>query len=159
MYKVIIADDEMRARHLLQMLIPWDRLGLELLVECDDGDILCARAKELAPDIIITDMRMPGLHGAELIRSLHTAVPACQIIVVSGFDDFEYMRQALVSKTVDYILKPIEEDALEAALKNAICECRRLVMEHRRNRREVLNQMHHGDTPVEDDETAQYMKT
>ena len=157
MYKVIIADDELRARRLIQMLVPWQELGLELTAQCEDGDELCVQAKVTAPDIINTDMRMPGVNGARLIQELHEALPGSQIIVVSGFDDFEYMRQALVSKAVDYILKPIEEEALYTALQDAVSELERLAAERKRSRREIFNQYLHSDTPITESESARYL--
>jgi two-component system response regulator YesN len=127
MLKAMIADDEKKVRIALKELGEWDSLGIEVMCECQDGDELYERAKEFKPDIVVTDMRMPGLSGAELIKSLYSLDKKIKIIVVSGYDDFEYTRQAIISKAVDYLLKPIDSEGLNSALKKAIAEIKATV--------------------------------
>lgn len=69
------------------------------------------------PNIVITDMKMPGINGADLIKHISTGYPDTKIIIISGFDDFQYMKQAINSRVIDYILKPIDEKDLNEALK------------------------------------------
>lgn len=158
MYRVVIADDENGVRVALKLLIPWEEMELQLAAEYENGDELCAQAQSLKPEIIITDMRMPGISGGELIRRLHELLPDTQIIVVSGFDDYDYVREALRSRAVDYILKPVEEEALRTALGNAVRDLARRFEEKRRSRREVLNQLVHSDEPVSESEALKYLK-
>lgn len=122
MIKVVIADDEKKARIVIKSLIEWDKLGLELCAECVDGDELCEVVSEIEPHIIITDMKMPGLSGNELVKKLNILSKDSKIIIISGYDEFEYTKQAIISKAVDYILKPVDKKELEIALENAITE-------------------------------------
>ena len=120
MYKVIIADDESRVRSAVNKLGDWKAIGLDIAAEAQDGDELCELVDSHRPDIIITDLKMPGLSGAELIKKLGDEYREMKIIIISGFDDFEYAKQAISSKVVDYILKPIDEDSLNNALRKAV---------------------------------------
>lgn len=122
MYRAVMADDENKVRLVIKMLADWTRIGIELVGEYEDGDELCSHLKEDQPDIVITDMKMPGIHGSELIAKLEEINPNMKIIVISGFDDFEYMRQALRSRAVDYLLKPVMEENLNQALEKAVDE-------------------------------------
>jgi two-component system, response regulator YesN len=124
MLKVIIADDERKARNIIRSLGRWTETGLEIVGEAEDGDELYRIAAELLPDVVITDMKMPGLYGSELIRSLHELDEDMKLIIISGYDEFELAKQALQSKAVDYLLKPIDEEELNAALLKAAKEIR-----------------------------------
>lgn len=124
MLKAIIADDERKARTILRHLGNWTENGVELAGEAENGDELLALVRERSPDIVLTDMRMPGTSGAELIRALHEFDPELKIVIVSGYDDFAYAKEAIASRAVDYLLKPIEEEALHAALRRAAEEVR-----------------------------------
>lgn len=122
MLKVVIADDERRVRNVVIKKGRWEELELFVAGEAQNGKELVEAAQKLAPDIIITDMKMPGLHGAELMKVLSDQFPGTKVIVISGYDDFGYMKQAIISKAADYILKPISEEDLNGALKKAVCE-------------------------------------
>lgn len=119
MLKVILADDENKIRTALKKLINWKDLNLELACECRDGDELLHQAAKMRPAIIITDMRMPGLNGDELIRALYEQDQHTKLLVLSGFDEFKFVRQALKAKAVDYLLKPVNGQEINAALKHA----------------------------------------
>ncbi|WP_159881267.1 response regulator [Paenibacillus puerhi] len=122
MHRAILADDERRTRSAIRKLGDWEALGIEIVREVQDGDELWEAMLAERPDLILTDMRMPGLSGAELIKKLSEAHAPVRIIVVSGYDDFAYMKQAISSRVVDYILKPVHKEALNEALKNAVKE-------------------------------------
>ena len=122
MLKVVIADDERRVRNVVMKKGRWEELELLVAGEAQNGRELLELAKKQVPDIILTDMKMPGLHGAELLKVLGEQFPGTKVIVISGYDDFDYMKQAIISKATDYILKPISEADLNGALKKAVCE-------------------------------------
>lgn len=122
MLKVIVADDERRIRNIIIGKGEWELLGIEIVGEAVDGDQLFELADALQPDIVLTDMRMPGISGNMLIKKLEDKYKNTKIIIISGYDDFEYMKQAIKSKVVDYILKPIDSQSLNNALRNAIKE-------------------------------------
>ncbi len=121
MLRAIIADDEPKIRNIIIRKGNWAELGMEIAAEAQNGDMLCELAELHKPHIVITDMRMPGINGAELIRFLAENYPHMQLLVISGYSDFEYMKQAVNSGVVDYILKPISQEELNKALSNAVC--------------------------------------
>ncbi len=122
MYSVIIADDEKKVRTAVKLLVDWESMGLSVLCECEDGDALVERVQTLCPDIVITDMRMSGLSGSDLTKTLGNMGVKPKIIIISGFDDFAYAKQAISSKAVAYLLKPIDPMELKEALGRAIGE-------------------------------------
>lgn len=120
--KAIIIDDEKHVREGLMLLAEWDRFGIEEVFEAKDGE----EAKEIIlkhrPEIIFTDMNMPKIDGINLLKWLHASEIDSKTIVVSGYDDFQYMRNAITYGSFDYILKPIEPDILNETLDRAIKE-------------------------------------
>ncbi len=121
-HSVVIFDDEPWSREAVKSLVHWDRLGLELAGQADDGIAGLNLVRSVRPDIAITDMRMPGMEGDELLRRLADARPEMKILVMSGYDDYSYVRQALRSRAQDYLLKPIDPDELNRALERCIAE-------------------------------------
>ena len=95
MFRVIIADDENRIVKMLAASIPWTKLGLSVASFASDGMEALRLAEEKKADIIITDIRMPGLNGLELCEKLHEANPNIQIILISGYADFSYAQRAI----------------------------------------------------------------
>jgi two-component system, response regulator YesN len=122
MLKVVIADDERKVRNAIIKLGDWEGIGLKIVGEVQDGDMLCEIIASEMPDIVITDMKMPGICGSELIKKLSDEYKNIKIIIVSGFDDFQYTKQAISSKVLDYILKPVDGENLNSALRNAVSE-------------------------------------
>lgn len=122
MNKVLIIDDEPWAREVVKALGDWDRLGLRIVGEAEDGKEGLRLMKELGPHIVLTDMRMPGVDGVELLKQINVQFPLLKIIVMSGYDDFTYLKQAIRSRAVEYLLKPVDPDELNAALAKCIHE-------------------------------------
>ncbi|TMU88305.1 response regulator [Bacillus sp. BHET2] len=120
--KAIIIDDERHVREGLLLLAEWDKHGIHTILEAEDGDEAIQLITEHRPEIIFTDMRMPKRDGITLLKWLHTSELKSKTIVVSGYDDFEYMRNAIFYKSFDYILKPIEPDVLNETLDKAVKE-------------------------------------
>lgn len=116
MYRVLIVDDEPWSREVVKALGRWEALGFEIAGEAEDGNSGLARIEELKPDLVVTDMRMPGLDGPLLLKAMNERYPDVRIIVVSGYDDFVYLKQAVTSRAIDYLLKPIDPEELNAAL-------------------------------------------
>ncbi|MDG0814200.1 response regulator transcription factor [Cohnella rhizosphaerae] len=121
-YNVLIVDDEPWSREIVKGLADWEGLGLAVAGEAEDGEEGMRRMRELAPHIVVTDMRMPGLSGKELLNELGARFPAAKIVVMSGYDDFAYLKQAIRSKAVDYLLKPLDPAELNAALASCVRE-------------------------------------
>lgn len=122
MNKVLIIDDEPWAREVIKALGEWDRLRLTIVAEAEDGKEGLRLIKELEPQIVLTDMRMPGVDGVELLQQLNSQFPLLKIVVMSGYDDFLYLKQAIHSRAVDYLLKPVDPTELNNALQKCIHE-------------------------------------
>lgn len=120
MYSVVIADDEQGIHSVLKNLIQWEKHELMLYKECYNGDELIEAIDNAVVDIVITDMQMPGLCGVDILKKLSTDYKDLAVLVISGYDDFKYTRQAIVSNAIDYILKPVDEEELDSAINNAI---------------------------------------
>lgn len=132
--KLIIADDERRVRMLIKGLIQFQELGLELIAEASDGLEALALCKKQIPDILVTDINMPGLSGLELIKELKQHLPTIKIIIVSGYSEFEYAKTAIRFGVYDYIIKPIDE----AELSDALSKTKSVILKERENYEEKL---------------------
>lgn len=115
-YKVLLVDDEPWNRDIIRNLAEWNELGLVVCGEAEDGEQAIRMVKELEPHLIITDMRMPGSDGVELMQTLSSQYPEIKVVVVSGYDDFNYAKHALRYRAADYLLKPVNPDELNATL-------------------------------------------
>jgi two-component system response regulator YesN len=120
--KAIIIDDEKHVRDGLVLLADWEKFGIDTIFEAEDGEEAIKLISEHQPEIIFTDMRMPRRDGISLLRWLHDSPYHNKTIVVSGYDDYEYMRNAIFYKSFDYILKPIDPEILGQTLQRAVTE-------------------------------------
>lgn len=107
MYRVMIIDDEMSARRLLQESIDWQTLDMELAGEAASGIEAINIIDELKPDIVFVDICMPFMNGIEFTQLVTKRYTDLVIIVLTAFDDFEYARQCVRLPVVEYLLKPI----------------------------------------------------
>lgn len=119
-YSVVIIDDEPWTREVVKHLGRWKELGLTIAGEASDGDLGLEMVRELQPDIILTDVRMPYLSGIELIRTLRAEKNDAQVIFFSGYDDSSYIRSALRLGADDYLLKPIKPNELNERLEKCV---------------------------------------
>lgn len=117
MIKVLIADDENIVRRTIRLIGNWEENGMEIAGEAGNGVEAVEMIREIKPDLILLDMKMPGYTGEEVLNIIEKEYPACSVIVISGYDDFRYAKVALKYGAVDYILKPIDRNELNAALK------------------------------------------
>jgi two-component system response regulator YesN len=122
MLNILIIDDEPWSRHVVKALGAWQKLRINIIGEAEDGTEGLKLIEELRPHIVVTDMRMPGIEGAQLLQVMNERFPALKIIVMSGYDDFVYLKQAIRSRAADYLLKPINPDELNAALAQCVRE-------------------------------------
>lgn len=105
MLRVLIAEDEYLIRTGIIAAIPWHKLNMEVCGACENGLDALRAAREQRPDILITDLRMPGLDGLSLIRKLRQQNLACKVIVITCIEDFETLREAMALKISAYLLK------------------------------------------------------
>ena len=115
-YRVLLADDEEEIRVGISRKIDWPGLGFVLVGEAGNGEEALELAEQLHPDVVLTDIKMPFMDGLELCRHLRQSLPGAQLVVFSGFDDFEYARQAVGMGVSEYILKPINAAELTQVL-------------------------------------------
>jgi two-component system response regulator YesN len=117
MIKVFLVEDEYAIREGIKRSIHWERDGFELVGEAGDGEVALPKIIKSKPDILITDIRMPFMDGLELSRLVKSEMPDIKIIVLSGYDDFNYAKQAISIGVEEYILKPVSEETLMEELK------------------------------------------
>ncbi len=122
MYKAILVDDEALTREAISENIPWEELGFELIASCENGRQAKERMKETAPDLLLTDIYMPYVDGLELARFVHENYPDTKTVIISGYDEFEYAKQAVRYQVMEYILKPITpSELMEVLLRVKAC--------------------------------------
>lgn len=119
MLKVLIADDEIKVSKLILHLVQWEELGMEVIGTVNDGVETFELILEKQPDIVITDIRMPGMDGIELVEKATKEMESSKkvfFVIISGYSQFEYAQQAVKLGVEDYLLKPIKKKELEAVL-------------------------------------------
>ncbi len=112
MYKAIIVDDEEDIRYLLRHLLEKGRLGVAVAGEAASGDDGLALCRKLCPDMVLADIRMPGLDGLEMVEKIKKISPHIQVILISGYSYFSYAQKAIQQGAAAYLLKPVEEEEL-----------------------------------------------
>ena len=118
MYKVLIVDDEPIVREGLEFIIDWQDFGFTIVDKAENGRMGLEKINALDPDLVITDVRMPGIDGIEMIRKVRKEGIKTRFIILSGYSDFTYAKDALSLNVVSYLLKPIEEaELIEELLK------------------------------------------
>lgn len=110
--KVLIADDEEKVCQLIHGLVPWEALNLQVAGIAHDGLSALEMLKTYRPDIMITDIRMPGIDGIQLIREAKSVLPALRCIIISGYRHFDYAHNAIKYGVEDYLLKPLQKEEL-----------------------------------------------
>jgi YesN/AraC family two-component response regulator len=119
-YKVLIADDEYWTREKFRKMIDWEKYSLEFLEPAVDGEDVLKKICESQPDILITDINMPFIDGVELINLLHEKYPDIVTVIVSGYDDFSYVRDTLIHGAINYLIKPVSKIDLVNTLSRAL---------------------------------------
>ena len=104
-YQVLFAEDELLVRLGLQNSIPWENYDMELTAQADNGITAFELFQKLRPDVVLTDIRMEGMDGYELIEKIREIDEECAIIVISCLDDFETLRKMIPYKIIGYIRK------------------------------------------------------
>jgi len=122
--KVIIVDDEQAIRDGINLLIDWEKFGITERFVVGEAEAALQIAHRENPAVIFSDMRMPGVDGVELLQRLRAEQLHTQVIVVSGYDDYNYMKATIQAKGVDYILKPLRKSELESSLEKAVKQWR-----------------------------------
>jgi len=116
MINIVIADDEERICKLIQVLGKWDEFGMQVVGTASNGVEALQIISRVKVDVLVTDIRMPGCDGLELVEKVQKITPGIKIIVISGYTLFEYAQKALKYGVTDYLIKPINEEALNESL-------------------------------------------
>lgn len=117
MIKVFLVEDETIIRQGIRNNIDWGAHGLELVGEAEDGEYAYPMILKSRPDILLTDVKMPFMDGLELSRLVKKSLPNIKIIILSGYNEFDYAKEAIKIGISDYLLKPITSASLVDALK------------------------------------------
>lgn len=134
-YKIVIVEDEAIEMQELSMILNNAQLDLELIGSASNGIEGQNIIDELCPDIVISDIRLPGQTGLDMLSKV---IPDVKAIILSGYSDFKYMQNAIRLGVDDYLLKPIDNDDLIKALKKTISEL---------NKKEINNNIVKFDLP------------
>lgn len=137
MYKVMIIDDEMSARKLLQASIDWEGLGLTFVGEAASGIEAINTIDDYEPDIVFVDIFMPFMNGIEFTKVATERYPNLAVIILTGFDDFEYARQCVRLPVVEYMLKPIVRKEVREVLFRVIA----MLKERKDEKEETMEDM------------------
>lgn len=116
MLKVFLVEDESIVREGLRDNIPWQQYGYQFVGEAGDGEMALPLIRKLQPDVLITDIKMPFMDGLSLSHIVGQEFPTMKIIIISGYDDFEYARRAICEGVEQYLLKPITRSTMQKVL-------------------------------------------
>lgn len=119
MYKLLLVDDEEIIREGITRMIDWDALNIELTASCSNAITALDSMTDDMPDILLTDIRMPGMDGLELVQRAVALHPLLQTVILSGHDTFEYARQAVKCGVSEYLLKPCSKEEMTEAILRA----------------------------------------
>ncbi|WP_080835248.1 response regulator transcription factor [Cohnella massiliensis] len=122
MYKVLLADDERIILDGISSMVDWPAYRTELAGTASNGIAAYEKIAELSPDIVISDIRMPGLDGLELVARTHASHPRTRFIILSGFGEFDYANRAMQYGVKHYLVKPTNEDKIAQALREIVAE-------------------------------------
>lgn len=137
MLKIFLAEDEVIVRETIKRMIPWEDLGFELVGEAADGEMALPLLIKQQPDLLITDIKMPFMDGLTLAKLAKKEIPGIKVVILSGYDDFNYAKQAINIGVEDYLLKPITKNALIERLTEI-----RGKYEHERTQKEYYEKFH-----------------
>lgn len=124
MLRMLIVEDEKLEREGLVDFFDWNSFGIEIAGVACDGIEGLEFAERIKPDIIITDIKMPGLDGITMSKKIRDFLPQAKIIILTGYDDFKYTKEAIRFRANAYILKPVEDDEMLNVIQNVLEECK-----------------------------------
>lgn len=139
MIKVMIVDDEKETREGLRQLVNWDGLGVSQVATADSGEEAMRLCVSFIPDIVVSDIRMPGMSGIELCTYIGSLLPGCQIVFISAFANKEYLKAAIQLEAVGYVEKPINIGEMEQALRKAVERHRQQKTDEETRHRQMVN--------------------
>lgn len=136
--RVVLLDDEVLIRKLIRMKLNTEELGLEIVGEFSSADSVIRQLPALRPDIIISDICMPGIDGISFSEQCVKALPDIKIIILTGYSDFDYARRSLKAGVCDYLMKPIQTEELNTSVARAARKIREEKERQESHRRMLL---------------------
>lgn len=121
MYKIMLVDDETQVREAIIEMVPWEECGFAVVGQAANGSDALEVLESVVADVVITDIKMPIMDGIQFIKAVREIQPLIKIVILSGFSEFEYAKDAISLNVIDYLLKPISVAGLTKTL-NAIRE-------------------------------------
>lgn len=112
-YKVMLVDDEEEVREAMKRRIDWESIGFTVVASAENGEDALEKAEKYDPDVVMTDIQMPFMDGLTMLRELKNQIPNIRSVIFSGYDEFEYAKEAIRLEAEEYILKPIDADELK----------------------------------------------
>jgi two-component system response regulator YesN len=122
MWKIVIIDDDRNVLQGMKQVIPWNDLGAEWAGEATDGEEGLQLIRKVNPDLVITDIYMPVMGGLDMIELLRNDDFNGKIVILSGYSDFEYARQAMRLSVADYLSKPVSVSTLKSILHKIVTQ-------------------------------------
>ena len=120
MLKVLVVDDESVVRKGIVLGVDWTKLGCVVVGEASNGEEGLAAAEQYNPNLIISDIRMPKMDGIEMMQELRKRGYKAHVIMLTAYNDFQYVRSALQFGAIDYLLKPFRDQELIAAIQRVL---------------------------------------
>jgi len=121
---VIVEDNPLTVRSLVET-IDWQSLGCEVVGTAFDGESGKKLIMEMQPDILLTDIRMPQSNGLDMIEAVREHVPDCKVIIITGYEEFQYANKAIKLSVFDYLLKPVDNEEVMRSVANAVSATRK----------------------------------
>ena len=153
MLKVFLVEDEIVMREGIKKNIQWEKEGFEFVGDASDGELAYPLIQKTKPDILITDIRMPFMDGLELSRLVKQELPDIKIMILSGYDEFEYAKEAIKIGITDYLVKinqttlPIEDLKSLGALFHVVNDIER-IGDHAENVADAAKRRKEEDIPI-----------
>lgn len=129
MYKVLLVDDEYMITEGLKRLIPFDKWDMEVVATANHADDALDYVREHPVDIVISDVNMPDKTGLEMIQEMKDLLPDAYYILLSGYQEFDYVKKAMNLSVVDYLVKPVDKVELGHLLEKIVIQLREKVQE------------------------------
>ena len=117
LYRIMLVDDEEEVRKAMIRKMDWEQLGFTVAGDAENGEDALEKLEQLEPDVVMTDIRMPYMDGLTLVARIREQYPSIKILIFSGYDDFEYAKQAIKYRVTEYILKPVNGEELAEILR------------------------------------------
>lgn len=110
--RVMVVEDEPMIRRGIIQVLPWKELDCEIVAEAENGMDGLEKARRFEPDLVISDIKMPKMDGLSMIEKLKKENPQMEVILLTGFQEFEYAQKAITYGVSDYILKPVDQEEM-----------------------------------------------